>query len=125
VQLVNLGRLLKENQRSAFEKVDNIPLICTLISMGEEYKFDWRQKKRTSNLKKHGLDFEDAKPLFNDALMVVEDDRKDYGETRYVGFGELEDILMVVVFTTIDPNVIHIISFRPAEDDEKEFYYGK
>ncbi|MBI4804806.1 MAG: BrnT family toxin [Desulfovibrio sp.] len=93
--------------------------------MSDEYEFDWDPKKRAFNLRKHGLDFEDAKPLFTDTLLVVTDDRNDYDEVRYVGFGELEDIIVIVVFTLREPNIIRIISFRPADEDERQYYYGK
>ena len=95
-----------------------------IVAMGE-YQFEWDPAKRARNRKSHGLDFEDAPSLFNERLMVVEDDREDYGEIRYVGLGELEDIVVVVVFTMRTANVIRIISLRPADNDEKEFYYGK
>jgi hypothetical protein len=88
-------------------------------------EFTWDEKKRKLNISKHGLYFEDAVQLFDGNLLVVEDDRKDYGEPRYVGLGELEDVLVVIVFTVREPNIVRIISFRAAEDGEKEFYYGK
>ena len=90
-----------------------------------KYTFGWNPKKRLQNLRKHNLDFEDVELLFDGNLMVIEDDRNDYGEIRYVGFGELEDIVVVVVFTMREPNTIWIISFRTAEPDEKGYYYGK
>ena len=90
-----------------------------------DHTFDWDEKKRRRNREKHGLDFEDARRLFTAALLVIEDDRMDYGEARYIGLGELEDILTVVVFTLREPATIRIISFRPATPDEKEYYYGK
>ena len=41
------------------------------------------RRQNIINVKKHGLNFEDAKPLFtNNTLLIVEDDRKNYNESR-------------------------------------------
>ena len=43
-------------------------------------KFTWQESKRLANLKKHGLDFADAWKVFAGAMVLIEDDREDYGE---------------------------------------------
>jgi uncharacterized DUF497 family protein len=50
-------------------------------------EFEWDPAKATSNLAKHGVDFDDAIAVFNDprALHVV--DPRSYGETRYRAVG--------------------------------------
>ena len=45
-------------------------------------KFTWRESKRNSNLKKHGLDFADAEKVFAGPMAVFEDISEDYGEQR-------------------------------------------
>ena len=47
--------------------------------------FEWDERKRQGNIARHGIDFIDVLPLFSqpDAL-VFEDNRKDYGESRYI-----------------------------------------
>ena len=37
-------------------------------------KFEWDEFKATSNLKKHGVDFEEAKMVFDDGLANIFDD---------------------------------------------------
>jgi len=34
-------------------------------------KFEWDKNKRTSNIRKHGIDFEDAHMAFNEEAITV------------------------------------------------------
>lgn len=86
-------------------------------------RFVWDEKKRKSNIRKHAYDFHDARIVFEGHFTVIEDDRQDYGETRYIGLGELDDEVVLIVFTTPDEDTIRIISMRSATDDEREAYY--
>ncbi len=43
-------------------------------------RFTWDEAKRQANLGKHGYDFADAWRVFEDEVVVLEDDRFDYGE---------------------------------------------
>lgn len=46
-------------------------------------------EKRALTLEHRGVDFEDAEQAFAGPTLTVEDDKKDYGETRYLTFGLL------------------------------------
>jgi uncharacterized protein len=46
-------------------------------------KFEWDEAKRRSNLTRHGFDFAELAPVFEDAPLTVSDDRYDYGEKRF------------------------------------------
>ena len=85
-------------------------------------KFDWDDNKNKLNIKQHGLDFNFAKQLFNNDLFVVPDIRFDYNEKRYIGYGKIDNRLMVVVYTERLPNIIRIISFRRANNREDKIY---
>ena len=85
-------------------------------------QFDWDVKKNLLNIKKHGLDFEDAKELFTYPLYKFEDTRFNYGEKRFVGFGYVSGKLMNIVYTERLPNIIRIISFRRANSREEALY---
>jgi len=85
-------------------------------------RFEWNADKNLLNIKKHGLDFEDAKELFAKPLYRFEDNRFNYGEKRYVGFGYIKDRLMNIVYTETQPNTIRIISFRRANSREEALY---
>ena len=45
-------------------------------------KFEWDEQKRLANARKHGMDFADAVSIFYGDIVVMLDDRFDYGETR-------------------------------------------
>jgi uncharacterized DUF497 family protein len=50
-------------------------------------KFEWDEQKRLTNVRKHGTDFRDAIEIFAGDTVMMEDDRFDYGERRFVSFG--------------------------------------
>ena len=45
-------------------------------------KFEWDATKNDTNNKRHGIDFKDAKKIFEGYTLTIEDDRFDYGEHR-------------------------------------------
>ena len=47
-------------------------------------EFEWDEEKNISNIKKHGLSFDEAKEVFSGVLVTSLDSRVDYGETRYI-----------------------------------------
>jgi uncharacterized DUF497 family protein len=51
------------------------------------YLYD--QKKKASNLKKHGLDFDDAREVIEGQSVTFEDRRFDYDEARFITLGLL------------------------------------
>ena len=55
-------------------------------------------------------------------MLVGPDARKDYGETRKIGFGFIRGRLMAVAFTERKPNLIRIILTRKANKREEAFY---
>jgi len=85
-------------------------------------EFEWDEAKRQNNLKKHGMDFEDAQLLFNDEALVVPDLRRDYGEPRFILINLLANRLAVVVFTFRGQKT-RIISMRKANERERNRYY--
>ncbi|MBO9543649.1 BrnT family toxin [Caulobacter sp.] len=53
--------------------------------------------KNEANIAKHGVSLERAAEM--DIQAVLEDDRHDYGETRYRAFGLIDGIAHCLVFT--------------------------
>ena len=43
-------------------------------------KFEWDENKRFVNIRKHGIDFADARKVFKGERVNFIDDRFDYGE---------------------------------------------
>ncbi len=83
-------------------------------------RLEWDEQKNIININKHGLDFADAKKLFEQPLLVRLDTRYAYLEDRYIGLGLINKRLMVVVFTKRPPNIIRIISLRKANQREQK-----
>lgn len=85
--------------------------------------FEWNEKKRTENLRKHKLDFIEAPFIFDEPMLTTLDTREDYGEDRWVGIGALKGRVVVVVFTERDEGeTIRIISLRKALKHERRYY---
>ncbi len=84
--------------------------------------FEWDEAKRTTNLEKHGVDFVDASDMWAGPMLVAEDARREYGESRYIGMGYIQGRLMVVVYTHRTANVVRIISLRKANSREVRIY---
>jgi len=57
--------------------------------------------------------------MFDGAVFTIEDQRFDYGETRYITFGLLKFRVIVVAHTDKN-NVIRIISARKATKNEEK-----
>ena len=85
-------------------------------------RFEWDGRKNESNVEKHGLDFADAARFFSSPMRVISDSRHDYGEVRWVGFGLLDERVVVVAFTEPEEDVIRVISMRKALSHEQRQY---
>lgn len=86
-------------------------------------KFEWDQSKAASNLKKHGVSFEEAKTVFDNPLAVIFDDEAhSVDEQREIIIGHSrQNRLLLIAFTERFGNV-RIISARLATRNEREDY---
>lgn len=84
-------------------------------------KFDWYGPKAESNLKKHRVSFEEAETVFGDALAAIFiDDEHSIDEKREIIIGYSDQgRLLVVSFTARGDDLIHLISARRADPDER------
>lgn len=82
-------------------------------------KFEWDPKKNEINIRERGVDFADAKEMFDHELLIALDTRKNYGENRYIAVGYIQNRLMILVFTKRRFNIIRIISLRKANKREQ------
>jgi uncharacterized DUF497 family protein len=90
-------------------------------------RFSWDANKAASNLRKHGVAFEDAARVFLDPLSIREQDRIVDGEERWQTIGTCgNQKLVVVAHTATDDQsgeeFIRIISARKAERHERRRY---
>ncbi|URX62527.1 BrnT family toxin [Luteibacter anthropi] len=77
--------------------------------------------KNTRNIVERELSFDRVAELDFDRALVFVDDRKAYGESRYIAIGELSGRIHVVVFTETATG-IRVISFRKANRREVRRY---
>ena len=54
-------------------------------------KHTWDEGKNGINRRKHGIDFADAPAMFDHPMVTFLDQKKEYGEDRWVGIGWLSD----------------------------------
>lgn len=76
--------------------------------------------KNQKNIEIRGLPLLVAEAMFNDAMLVVEDTRKNYPERRFIGYNTIDGRLMVVVFCYTADDIIRIISLRKANAREQK-----
>ena len=77
--------------------------------------------KSARNIAERGLSFEQAAKFEFETALVRKDERREYGETRYVALGKLESRLHVLCFTETEEG-IRVVSFRKANDREINRY---
>ena len=82
--------------------------------------FEWDEKKRSLNLEKHGVDFVDAIEIFDD-VNRIELETVRHSETRYLTIGDVNRIILLVVYT-VRNKVKRIISARRASKNERKAY---
>ena len=81
----------------------------------------WDETKRRRVLKERGLDFADAEQVFAGGHYTRRDDRRDFGEPRYITAGYVEGRFVVVVWTPRDRSR-RIISMRYGHAYEEAYY---
>jgi uncharacterized DUF497 family protein len=86
-------------------------------------EFEWDETKAATNLKKHGVRFEEAKTVFNNPLaLIFDDEAHSIDEQREVIIGHSQSNRLLLVCFTERPNAIRIISARLATRREREDY---
>ncbi len=87
--------------------------------------FEWDPAKAASNIKKHGVSFEEAQTVFYDDFAVQFFDEAHSGdETRFLMLGMSTEarLLLVCHCERGAGNLIRIISARKATPRERTFY---
>ena len=93
------------------------PEIYTFVCIIKFKHFTWKAAKRTSNLKKHGVDFADAGQVFTGPTITEEDARDCDAGQRFNTTGFLGAAIVTISHAETE-NEIHIISMRKAEPHE-------
>ena len=85
--------------------------------MTPEPPYDWDADKATENLDKHGIPFDRIYDFDWSTAVQTEDTRYDYGETRMIALGKIDDRDHVLVYTLRNQR-IRVISLRKANKRE-------
>ena len=88
-------------------------------------KFEWDAKKASSNKKKHGISFDEARTVFFDEhAKLIDDPDHSNDEDRFVLLGLSSSLKVVLVCHCYryEGNVIRIISARKASPHESKQY---
>ena len=89
----------------------------------ENPEFEWDDEKAGSNLKKHGIGFDEGATIFNDPrIATIPDPDHSKEEDRYISIGiSVQGRLLVVVHTEREER-IRLISCRKATSGERKIY---
>jgi uncharacterized DUF497 family protein len=84
-------------------------------------EFEWDQRKAKSNLKKHGISFQETTTVFGDALSITFDDPDHSIEKhRLLTFGLSRTGKLLIVSHTERSKSMRII--RPMTKQERQIY---
>jgi uncharacterized DUF497 family protein len=86
-------------------------------------EFEWDDNKARSNLKKHGISFEEAVTIFNDPdIATIVDPYHSENEERFVSLGMSFIRRLLLVVHAERNERIRLISARKATETERKIY---
>ena len=94
----------------------------------EYIHFTWDTSKEISNIKKHKINFEEAKSVFFDSnAILIQDPDHSEDEDRFIilGLSNKPRLIVVVHCYRLNDEEIRIISARKADKDEIGLYGGR
>jgi uncharacterized DUF497 family protein len=103
--------------------------VHTIAYTRSHMRYDWDDIKYETNIKKHGIRFEQAETVFADAMAIEYHDQEHSTkeENRYIRIGmSVMGVLVVVFCERVSLNgeeITRIISARKAEPIEVDKYY--
>ena len=81
----------------------------------------WDEAKRRATIQDRGLDFADAEFVFAGDQVTIPDERRDYGERRFITAGWLRGRFVLVAWTPRGGDR-RIISMRYGHAKEETYY---
>jgi len=90
----------------------------------DDLKFEWDFDKSVSNIRKHGVSFDEAKTVFTDEYArLIGDPDHSQDEDRFLLLGtSIESNLLVVCHCVREADSIRLISARKAGKQERKVY---
>jgi uncharacterized protein len=83
--------------------------------------FQWHPDKSAANEAKHGITFLQAAQIFRGPILKRPDDRKDYGEQRFIALGAYDGEVLRVVFTQRDGDIRIISAWKAGKHDREKY----
>jgi uncharacterized DUF497 family protein len=90
------------------------------MGVSEWADYEWDERKRLTNLDKHGIDFQDVTLLTANPMMIAKA-RTVSDEDRWMATGQMKGIIVTMIFTKRE-KTIRIISLRSARHGERKAY---
>lgn len=84
-------------------------------------EYEWDARKAAANRTKHGVAFDIIEDFDWNTAVIVSDERRDYGEPRWLAIGRIGTRLYSLAFT-IRGDRIRPISLRAASRKERTLY---
>lgn len=84
-------------------------------------KIEFDPEKNATNIKERNINFEIVNDFELNTAKIWLDNRKDYGEERYIALGYIKKRLYSLVFTVRGTN-LRVISLRKANKREVKYY---
>lgn len=90
-------------------------------------QFDWDADKAASNLKKHGVSFDEASEAFDDEFCfdIYDDAHSDFDEDHFLILGLTKNGVLIVAYTVREAETYRIISARKAARHEEDVYWNE
>ncbi|WP_423226717.1 BrnT family toxin [Candidatus Amarolinea aalborgensis] len=88
------------------------------------YRFEWDSRQAATNIRKHGVSFDEASSVFDDPLAVIfDDDTHSASEVRELIIGHsVTGRLLLVGFTERPGERLRLISARVTTKKERQDY---
>jgi uncharacterized protein len=83
--------------------------------------FQWDPDKSAANEAKHGITFLQAAQIFRGPVLKRPDDRRDYGEQRFIALGTYDGEVLRVVFTERGGDIRLISAWRAGKHDREKY----
>ena len=84
----------------------------------------WDEAKRRENIRKHSIDLSELEPVFDNAMISVEDARQSYGELRLQSLGMWQGRVVFLVWTPRGDDVAHLIFCRYANRKKTDDFFS-
>ena len=86
-------------------------------------RFTWHPDKNLTNVRRHGIAFQDAARIFDGPTVERVDDRFEYDEVRIYSIGLVNGIEITVIYTDRASGERQLISAWRAEPHERRYFW--